>query len=116
MARTQRPELLAAMLTYLMALNLFDLFSTVFMIGIGAARELNPVMKHVLLMGPSAILFVKVYLPFLVGQSVWRQRMSCWALTVPMVMYTALVIYQVTGMLLMIPAFQNCGLKFFHGS
>lgn len=90
--------LLAAGLTYLMALNLFDLFATKILLHAGA-HELNPLMRFALAHGPFAVALLKIAMPAGLLWWVWKKQVEVKTLVFPVVIYTALVAYQATWML-----------------
>lgn len=98
--RTQKSELLAAVLTLLVCLNGMDLINTIFMVGIGLAREMNPLAVWVLTHGgfwglaAFKVLWVGGWVAFL-----WRIRIRVRVIAPVVLAYLALLTHQTYMML-----------------
>lgn len=87
----------SAMVSVYVALNAFDLFTTLALVSIKVAEEVNPIMNYFLTKGPLTFGAVKVGATIVVAYAFWKIRQSpsaWWTLGISVAGYTALVIYQ----------------------
>lgn len=87
----------SAAIAIYVALNAFDLLTTLALVSIKVAEEQNPLMAYFLTKGPLAFAAVKAGLTALTAYGFWRVRRSpsAWAtLTAALTIYVVLVAYQ----------------------
>jgi len=70
----RRDRVIVALITIYLMFNLFDLFSTLFMVGIGVAREMNPLMRFFLERSVPLAILVKFFFPGLSAWAFWKGR------------------------------------------
>jgi len=91
-------KLYSAAISVFVALNAFDLFTTVTLVTIRVAEEQNPLMAYFLTKGPLVFGLVKALATAACSYAFWKikQSPSAWAtLGLSLVGYVALVTYQI---------------------
>jgi len=91
-------RLYSSAISVFVALNAFDLFTTLALVSIKVAEEQNPLMAYFLTKGPLAFGAVKVLMSAACAFGFWkiRQSPSAWVtLALSLAGYTALISYQI---------------------